>query len=84
MSNFEQEVIDRLARIETKLDADYRALHGNGKPGLIEELDCVKHRVQSLEDYHKTHDKGAGKLAQIVGWIATTAIAAYAAFKHYN
>ena len=40
---FEREVIDRLARIETKLDADYTALHGNGKPGLLD-------RVSKLEN----------------------------------
>lgn len=84
MKNFEQEVIDRLARIETKLDADYRAIHGNGKPGLIEDLDSLKHRVQSLEDHHKNQDKGFGKLGQIVGWLITTAIACYAVIKHHS
>ena len=33
LTNFEKEVIDRLGRIETKLDNDFRALHGNGQPG---------------------------------------------------
>lgn len=84
MSLFEQEVIDRLARIETKLDADYRILHGNGKPGLIEDLEGLKGRVQSLEDHHKSQDKGFGKLGQIVGWLVTTAIACYAVLQHHN
>lgn len=84
MSLFEQEVIDRLARIETKLDADYRILHGNGKPGLIEDLEGLKGRVQSLEDHHKNQDKGFGKLGQIIGWLITTAIACYAVIQHHK
>lgn len=49
MTPFEREVIDRLGRIETKLDADYRALHGNGHPGLIDKHSDLEQRVRILE-----------------------------------
>ena len=48
MTAFEKEVIDRLGRIETKLDADYRALHGNGRPGVIDRVSDLEGKVEIL------------------------------------
>ena len=50
MRDFEREVIDRLGRIETKLDADYRALHGNGRPGVIDRMATLESKIALLED----------------------------------
>lgn len=62
MRNFERDVIDRLGRIETKLDADYRVLHGNGHPGLVEKTGDHDKRILALENAVKSaeaedHDK---------------------------
>ena len=53
MTEFERDVIDRLGRIETKLDSDYRALHGNGKPGLIDRVASVEQRLLVTEIQEK-------------------------------
>lgn len=53
MTSFEKDVIDRLGRIETKLDNDYRAIHGNGHPGLLDRVSSVEQRLTISE----LHDK---------------------------
>lgn len=77
LTNFEKDVIDRLGRIETKLDNDFRALHGNGQPGLIEKTQKLEQRVKSLEDMAKTQSGIAGKVIVGLAWLVTTAIAFY-------
>lgn len=77
LTDFEKEVIDRLGRIETKLDNDFRALHGNGQPGLIEKTQKLEQRVKSLEDMAKTQSGIAGKVIVGLAWLVTTAIAFY-------
>ena len=79
--SFESEVIDRLARIETKLDNDFRALHGNGQPGLLEKHEKLDHRVQLLEQKVDTQSGIAGKLVIAFAWLVTTAIAFYNLFR---
>lgn len=49
MTEFEKEVIDRLGRIETKLDTDGRHLYGNGKPGLVDRITAVESDVAVLK-----------------------------------
>lgn len=84
MTKFEQDVIDRLARIETKLTQDYHALHGNGKPGILDEMKNITTRVERLENREKEQSKHAGVIAGIIGFIINAAIAIYAAIKHAN
>lgn len=45
MSEFERDVIDRLGRIETKLDNDFHTLHGNGQPGLLARVDELEREM---------------------------------------
>lgn len=82
MTKFEQDVIDRLARIEENIDElkgdltnDYRVLHGNGKPGLVD-------RVTALETSQKSKENHAGVFAGIIGFLVNAAIAIYAALKN--
>lgn len=77
LTDFEKEVIDRLGRIETKLDNDFRALHGNGQPGLIEKHTDLEHRVATLEQMAKTQSGIAGKVIVGLAWLVTTLIACY-------
>jgi 23S rRNA A2030 N6-methylase RlmJ len=49
VNEFERDVIDRLGRIETKLDNDYRAIHGNGHPGLMDRMARVEQRLTVSE-----------------------------------
>ena len=81
LTDFETDVIDRLGRIETKLDNDFRALHGNGQPGLIEKHEKLESRVKTIEDAMKTQSGIAGKIVIAVAWFITTAIALYNLFR---
>lgn len=81
MTQFEKEVIDRLGRIETKLDTDYRTLHGNGKPGLVDEVDDLEHRVRDLEARQAAKHRCLGAVAAATGFVVNAAIAVYAALK---
>ena len=73
--NFEREVIERLTSIEVKLDADYRALHGNGKPGLLD-------RVNKLENSMYAGGMLYRAIVSVVAWLITLAVAVYAAVKN--
>jgi len=74
-TSFEKEVIERLTSIEVKLDADYRALHGNGKPGLLD-------RVNKLENSMYAGGMLYRAIVSFVAWLVTLAVAIYAAFKN--
>lgn len=104
LNEFERDVIDRLGRIETKLDNDYKALHGNGKPGLLDRvtaletqtrvshdnsvriedvnsrIDDLEVRVSALALTLKSDKDWIARIRESLGWLATTAIAVYAAF----
>lgn len=78
MRPFEQEVIDRLGRIETKLDTDYRTLHGDGKPGLVDKLDALEDRVRDLETDRASKQRHWGAVVAAAGFVINAAIALYA------
>ena len=73
--NFQREVIERLTSIEVKLDADYRALHGNGKPGLLD-------RVNKLENSMYAGGMLYRAVVSVIAWLITLAVAIYAALKN--
>ena len=73
--NFQREVIERLTSIEVKLDADYRALHGNGKPGLLD-------RVNKLENSMYAGGMLYRAVVSVIAWLITLAVAIYAAVKN--
>ncbi len=68
VSEFEKDVIDRLGRIETKLDNDFHALHGNGKPGLIEKVAALEEKVNLMMQKSKWY-------REWLGWIVATGLA---------
>lgn len=74
-TSFEKEVIERLTSIEVKLDADYRALHGNGKPGLLD-------RVNKLENSMYAGGIMYRAVVSFVAWLIAIAVAVYAAVKN--
>jgi len=82
MNSYEKEVIERLTRIEENikqvrddLQEDYKILHGNGQPGLVQ-------RVTVLETNQKAKENHVGIIAGIIGFIINAAIAIYAALKN--
>ena len=65
---------ERTKKILLDMKDDYRALYGNGRPGLLD-------RVQSLEDWKAARDRHYGAIAGVIGFIINAAIAIYAIAK---
>lgn len=65
---------ERTQKIASDLKDDYKALYGNGQPGLLS-------RVQKLEDWKDAKQKHVGAIAGVLGFIVNAAIALYAAIK---
>ncbi len=80
MTDSEKELLIRIdERTKDILEAlarDYKALHGNGSPGLLA-------RVQKLEDMHQTENTTLRKYGAFIAWLVTTALALYSAIKHH-
>lgn len=91
MTAFEQDLLDRImevkdaisdlkreiGQIQVKLDSDFHALYGNGKPGLLDDHTKLDKRVHTLEILNGV------KAKVVVGicWIITTAIAIWGVIK---
>ena len=73
--SFEREVLQRLTAIEVKLNADYRALHGNGKKGILDRVSDIENKIYSGGVLYRV-------IVGIIAWIVTTAIALYGAIKN--
>lgn len=74
-TSFEKEVIERLTSIEVKLDADYRALHGNGKPGLLDRVNKLENSIYAGGIMYRA-------VVSFVAWLIAIAVAVYAAVKN--
>lgn len=88
MTQTEQRIMDLLIDIQSKVSGisakvqnDYQALHGNGKPGLIKEVEELTKRVVAIEVKESTENTATGKVALVIGWLITTCIALAALFK---
>ena len=77
ISELEKSVVE----LKDHLDADYSALHGNGKPGLLAEHSDLEKRVHALEIKLNTQSGIAGKIILAAAWLVTTAIAFYNLFR---
>ena len=77
ISELEKSVIE----LKDHLDADYLALHGNGKPGLLAEHSDLEKRVHALEIKLNTQSGIAYKIVLAAAWLVTTAIAFYNLFR---
>ena len=79
-TEFQKDVIDRLARIEEAMKNDYRALYGNGKPGLLDRMASIESQIKSIAAERKCNLDWFTRIRESLGWLMTTAIAIYAAF----
>lgn len=89
MTQFEKDVYDkltniseRLGKIETKLNADYAELHGNGKPGLIKEVETINKKLTAIDVKNTLNAGVVSTIIGILAWIITTIIAVYGAIRH--
>lgn len=95
MTQFEKDVYDRFDELKSALstlektvvtlkdhlDADYSALHGNGKPGLLAEHQELEKRVHTLEIKADSNRGFIAWVLNALAWVVTTAVAVYAAVK---
>ena len=56
MTEFETRVTESLAKLESKIEEiqgalskDYKALHGNGSPGLIHRVTVLEHNMKWIK-----------------------------------
>ena len=75
-----KDIIDRLGRIETKLDNDGKAIYGNGKPGLLDRMVALESKLQVIQAQAEANHDWFSRIRESIGWLLTTAIAIYAAF----
>lgn len=80
-AEFEKDVIGRLARIETKLDNDFRALHGNGHPGLLAEMETAKQEIALMKARQSWWGTALAGWLSILAWLVATGIAIVGLFK---
>ena len=78
------QIVSDIAEIKVKVNNDYSALYGNGKPGLLEDVKNLTQRLAVLETQEKNHKSGHGILAAVIAYIINAAIAIYAALKYTN
>ena len=80
MTDTEKELLiridERTKDIQEALARDYKLLHGNGQPGLLE-------RVQKLENMHQNENTMLKKYGSVIAWLITTALAIYSTLKHH-
>ncbi len=87
---FEQDVIQRLARIEEQNNTQFRrigelekAINGNGKKGLLDRVGDIEQEIEKLKGLHQNSDKTK---STVIMWItvALNAIGTlYAIWKHH-
>lgn len=75
MTNFERDVIDRLGRIETKIDHDYRTLHGSiSEEGLVSRVGKLESRMQTVTEYSALQKRFWVTVAGLVGMLFKIAV----------
>lgn len=70
-----REIYSAIKVIETKLDADYRALYGNGKPGLIADMEDAKRDIAILKAKQSWFGSAMAGWISFIAWLASTGIA---------
>lgn len=69
-----------LKLINQKLDQDYKSIHGNGKPGLIDNVSMLDTRITIVE----TQTDTSLKWLKLCGWIISVLIAVATLYVTYR
>lgn len=72
---FEIETIDRLGRIETKLDLIMEQLSGGVEPGLLRKYETLEKRLQGLESHRIAEKHQFQRIAAVIGFLLNCGIA---------
>lgn len=60
--------------IKSKLDSDYRALYGNGHPGLIEEVASLKRDLAIIKEKNSWFGTALAGWLSVIAWLITTTV----------
>ena len=63
-----------IAEMKMQTRNDYKALYGNGKPGLIDTVAVLERRVSEMEGDAKARKRHWLAIVGIVSWVASAAI----------
>ena len=67
--------------IKTKMDSDYRALYGNGKPGLIDEVANLKRDLAIIKAKQSWFGSSIAGWVSVLAWLITTIVSILAILK---
>ena len=63
-----------VAEVKLKTSNDYKAIYGNGKPGLIDTVAVLERRVSELEGDVKARKRNWLAICGIIAWVASAAV----------
>lgn len=69
-----REIYAEVREIKTKLESDYRALYGNGHPGLIEDVASLKRELAIIKAKQSWFGTALAGWVSIIAWLITTAV----------
>lgn len=61
--------------IKNNLENDYKAIHGNGKPGLLADMEYVKRELCLLKAKQSWWGSALAGWLSILAWLVSTAMA---------
>ena len=63
-----------VAEVKLKIGNDFKALYGNGKPGLIDTVAVLERRISELEGEAKARKRHWVAICGIIAWVASAAV----------
>lgn len=76
-----REIYAEVREIKTKLESDYRALYGNGHPGLIEDVANLKRDMAILRAKQSWFGSSLAGWLSLLAWLITTTVSILAVLK---
>ena len=71
-----REIYAEVREIKTKLESDYRALYGNGHPGLLDRVSKLALELEKLLARTRWYKEWGGR----IGWLCTFGLGVYELF----
>ncbi len=76
-----REIYAEVREIKTKLESDYRALYGNGHPGLIADVANLPRDMAILRAKQSWFGSSLAGWLSLLAWLITTAVSILAILK---
>lgn len=76
-----REIYAKVREIDTKLESDYRALYGNGQPGLVAKVASIEQDVAVIKAKQSWWGSAIAGWLSVIAFIITTVISIIALLK---